>query len=345
MSHIRLKNDYWYVVFYDSRTKRQVMLSLTKIAGKPVTTRRQAEKVHQTWMRTKSRPVANPAALGSFFQRYREYCRDRKTEYTQQVDNHRMERFEAWAETRGIRRIDRISHQDLESFRGTLTCGPETKNKYIRLLRAAFNVAISWDMIDSNPAARIMPLPNYNPKPVRALSDEEVTIILESFPSPEREFCALALLAGFRRSDIVYLDWADIDLKAKTITLRPKKGYAPKSIRYQRSIKPLPIVKRLQDILSAMPQTGDRVFSDNRGMALYMKDTWTKRISAMMKAFDIKGAAIHSLRHTFITNLSRAGVGLMALRELARHSSLATTLRYTHLEIDDLQKEVDKLEG
>jgi len=46
----------------------------------------------------------------------------------------------------------------------------------------------------------------------------------------------------------------------------------------------------------------------------------------------------HAFRHTFITNLSRAGVFPKVAQELARHSSITLTLaRYTHMGLFDLK--------
>ena len=52
----------------------------------------------------------------------------------------------------------------------------------------------------------------------------------------------------------------------------------------------------------------------------------------------------HSLRHQFITDLSRAGVSLRAAQELARHSKPELTANiYTHLSAADTLAEVEKL--
>jgi len=44
----------------------------------------------------------------------------------------------------------------------------------------------------------------------------------------------------------------------------------------------------------------------------------------------------HSLRHSFCTNMLRAGVNLTAIAELVGHASLETTAKYTRVDIADL---------
>jgi len=40
---------------------------------------------------------------------------------------------------------------------------------------------------------------------------------------------------------------------------------------------------------------------------------------------------LHILRHTFCSRLAMRGVQVMAIKELAGHASLSTTMRYMHL--------------
>jgi site-specific recombinase XerD len=65
-------------------------------------------------------------------------------------------------------------------------------------------------------------------------------------------------------------------------------------------------------------------------------------IQARSKA-GLKERSFHSLRHYFITELVRRGVGLEAVRTLAGHSNLDMTQRYAHATADDLRAAIEKL--
>jgi integrase/recombinase XerD len=57
-----------------------------------------------------------------------------------------------------------------------------------------------------------------------------------------------------------------------------------------------------------------------------------------------KRASLHTLRHSYATHLLEAGVNLATLQKLLGHSQLSTTLRYTHLGQDHLQRQASPLD-
>jgi len=82
------------------------------------------------------------------------------------------------------------------------------------------------------------------------------------------------------------------------------------------------------------------------GLARKVKDpktgkTRTDKTDAQGRTLDV-----HSLRHTFATMLSKAGVAPRMAQELLRHSDIRLTMNtYTHLELVDVQGAVEALPG
>ena len=87
-----------------------------------------------------------------------------------------------------------------------------------------------------------------------------------------------------------------------------------------------------------------------------MKRYVAKKYAGKMLQVDLKAAGVpyvdakglfadfHALRHTYITNLARSGVSLVAAQKLARHSTpMLTAQRYTHIDLQDQKVAVDRL--
>ena len=63
-----------------------------------------------------------------------------------------------------------------------------------------------------------------------------------------------------------------------------------------------------------------------------------------MDALGIKNKTPHCARHTFATLMARKGADAKALQKIIGHASYSTTADiYTHLDIADLKKEIEKL--
>jgi integrase/recombinase XerD len=60
--------------------------------------------------------------------------------------------------------------------------------------------------------------------------------------------------------------------------------------------------------------------------------------SAVRRARLKKRATPHSLRHTFATELLEAGIDILTIQKILGHSHISTTLLYTHVRRDHLQR-------
>jgi integrase/recombinase XerD len=81
---------------------------------------------------------------------------------------------------------------------------------------------------------------------------------------------------------------------------------------------------------------GRALFISKRGKRLSRKGMW-KNYAALAKLAGT-GSKIHTLRHSFATELLSRGADLRSVQELLGHADLATTQIYTHVDVSLLRE-------
>jgi integrase/recombinase XerC len=161
-------------------------------------------------------------------------------------------------------------------------------------------------------------------------------------PTCRRDRAILELLysAGIRVSELVALDWRDIDRQAEVVRVLGKG----------RKERVVPVgetaLTAIADYRSRWPASRRRdpnaVFLNARGTRLTTRsvarivERWVAKASTRMRA------SPHAFRHSFATHLLHAGADLRAIQELLGHATLSTTQRYTHVDFDRLAAVYDK---
>lgn len=207
----------------------------------------------------------------------------------------------------------------------------------------------------------------------RALTDEEQEWI-RTTPHRAQTAAMIMMYAGLRKSELIPLQWNDIDLSSKTIKIArfvEFSGNQAKVKNYGKSESSKRIVyipDVLVDYLKGAEHDGflvcrtanDKMHSNTswrRMWESYMSvlnyehgnfdntlcDKPTSRFQPGGVPFVIEPFTAHCLRHTFITLMYLAGVDIMTAKEQAGHKDISTTLKiYTHLDKTYKAKNIDK---
>jgi site-specific recombinase XerD len=160
---------------------------------------------------------------------------------------------------------------------------------------------------------------------------------------PERDRLLLALLAyaGLRRSELLGLDWDDVDLARRLLRVRKAKGGRQRTIPIHPALAPL----FAEYYATRAPLTEQALFVGVQGNRLH----YTQLGQVFRHYVDASGVGErkrvtpHTLRHVFASELLRAGANLRQIQELLGHKHLDSTQRYTRVNAHELRGAIKRL--
>jgi len=182
----------------------------------------------------------------------------------------------------------------------------------------------------SNPFGKIV-TPGEKPKPRLFWTVEECERIIAAVNSEEIKCCfSLMAYAGLRREEARNLRMEDI--KDGKISLVGKGGKFAK----------IPISKRLAEYLNRYLTLSERKAGPLfPGLASYHKlsEKLIRHAAEKAGVSNADTAHYHRFRHSFASNLLRAGKSIKAVQMLMRHENVTLTLNiYGHLLPSDLEE-------
>jgi integrase len=148
-----------------------------------------------------------------------------------------------------------------------------------------------------------------------------------------------AVMTGFRRGEAVFLEWKNVDLERRVITVCSSAEYRVK----HGKVRTFPISAELETLLTGLERFDPYVFARGDGER-FSEDYVTKSFKAAVRAAGLdESLSLHSTRATFATWMADAGVPMVAVQKLLGHAYMRTTEGYTQLPAESLRKAVDSV--
>ena len=157
---------------------------------------------------------------------------------------------------------------------------------------------------------------------------------------------ALSLHTGLRIGELCALQWKDIDLQNRTITVRKTvqriKNIGGKTAtklvitepKSASSARVIPIPECLVKMLEKFQDCAEKYVLSGNCKPVEPR-TVQYRFAAILKKANLPSVHFHSLRHAFATNCIALGFDVKTLSEILGHSSVEITLnRYVHSSLD-----------
>ena len=207
-----------------------------------------------------------------------------------------------------------------------------TVNRELACLKCMFNKAIEWGKADDNPVRKVK-LFKENNKRLRFLEKEEIPKFLDSAAPHLKPILIVALFTGMRKSEILTLQWKNINFGQGIIYLLHTKNGE------RREVLMNDIVKKTLIAVPKNPKS-PYIFCHEDGKP-YLNVR--KSFDAVLKKCDIIDFKFHDLRHTFASHLVMSGIDIKTVQELMGHKSIEMTLRYSHLSPDHKKRAVEIL--
>jgi integrase/recombinase XerD len=227
----------------------------------------------------------------------------------------RLEHIEDF--TRSHSSFPNVAPMHVTAWIGREGFAPWTRATYYGHLRSYFTFAMENDLLTVDPMARMR-----RPKPPRGvprpLTAEQVDLLLSRANRNLRTRLILGLYAGLRAHEVAKIRGQDVD--QDNIFVLGKGGRTDQ----------IPTHPLIWAEAQKRPKVG-WWFPSNTALGHVSAVTVSTGTSRHFAACGIEGS-IHRTRHTYATNLLRAGTNVRVVQELMRHRSLDSTMVYTNRE-------------
>lgn len=223
------------------------------------------------------------------------------------------------------------------------------------LVHSLFADALDNGLIDKDPSKRIR-VPRVSERPRNAFTMEEVKIIVSyimACPDIRMGTAILTLLlTGLRRGELLGLKWSDLTDDTMTINRAVFMDHGKPCVqecvaKTQGSLRSIPLLPELSYRLHILPHASPFVFGTKNGTLMHPRNfsrDYVRFFRALQEAEpDVRLLSPHCCRHTFATLSLAAGVNLCTVQQLLGHTSIQTTVRYTHPDMHVMRAAVEML--
>jgi integrase len=236
--------------------------------------------------------------------------------------------------------LTEIRRADVRDWCDKQTSGNKRLGNVQSVLRAALQAAIDDDLIETNPLYGWRYARQEAPKPtddIDPFTAEEQAIILANCKDPQhRNLFQFAFWTGLRTSELVALEWGDIDWRRGIMRVVRAKTQAAEEAESPKTRRGTRDVKLLSPALEAL--TAQKAHSFLAGGVVFLNPLYGKpwegdqsiRSSAWVPALRKAGMRYrnpYQTRHTYASMMLTAGESPIWLAQQMGHSDTAMIFR------------------
>ena len=222
------------------------------------------------------------------------------------------------------------------------------------LLNNCLEQAVAERLILTNPAKGCR-LPKLEKREMKILPEDKIGPYLAE--AERRGLLAafyLELTTGLRRGELLALQWTDLDIENRTLTVTKQVNRISGELvvsppKTRNSVRMLALPQQAVDLLIAEHKRHPRnpyLFPSPKTGTMYDPDAFRRTHDKILKAIGAEHIRFHDLRHTFATLSLKSGVDVKTLSGALGHYSAGFTLNtYTHATAQMRQDAADTIGG
>lgn len=244
--------------------------------------------------------------------------------------------------------LDMKTSDIFAKIRGDKLLSAKTVKNYISFVSSVFDYAVKVKAIKENPCKNAV-IPKVEQPEHKMFTVDQAKQFLDILDLPEtpvkyRAFFQLAMFGGFRKGEILGLEWSDIDFDTNIVhirrTLHHSKGlYYDTTPKTKTSIRDLKMpdgvmftLRQLHNyqnsqhlMLGDAWHSTERLFTtwDGHQMCGSTPSSW---LTKTCEAHDLPKVNLHSFRHLNASLLISSGVDVKTVQSVLGHSQASTTL-------------------
>jgi integrase len=283
----------------------------------------------------------------------------------------------------GDMKLKDVQHRDVTRLHNSMRAAPYAANRLLAVLSSFFSWAARHDLYSgANPARDVEKYPEDKRK--RYLAPAELAAIghvlqahEETQPVPVLA-ARLLLLTGMRRSEVLGLTWAEVDMPGVMIRLQDSKTGAKEIPLTAPALETLAAAQKLREHQNPHVFPGQkpgshligihkvwyrwraeaalRLWADDETTAPLVEvatgETPQERVASVQQRAGEQGVTLpqapvdvrlHDFRHSFASVGASGGDSLLILGSILGHASASTTARYAHLQDDPRRAAAERI--
>jgi integrase len=246
--------------------------------------------------------------------------------------------------------LARLKRSDIRNFCADQTCSNKRIANILSPLRTALQDAFYDEIIESNPLYGWKYTKQEGPKDnqthIDPFTKDEQVAILDAVEGQGRNLLRFAFWTGMRTSELIAIEWGDVDWIKEEIRVSRALTQASKEPESTKTTSGTRTIKLLPDALYALKEQkqftflkGLQVFNNPRLEQPWKGDQAIRRTLwiPVLKKAGVRYRNPYQTRHTYASMMLSAGESLPWLSSQMGHSNVLTTAKiYAHFIPDSI---------